>query len=136
MKVQSTNELSNNRFDHYVLDIEVLDSQHKQMAEDIETLKISMRLKHFDKCKRDISKLAEDTKLHFEYEEAVMDSICYPFKAFHKTEHQRLLVILDTLIKLDTINLKSDLTSSLETVVFEHIDTYDRQLARYINGHE
>ena len=120
------------RFVHYTLGVPEIDEQHINLARGIYDLKITIKLGQLDKCKRDLAKLASDIKEHFDYEEALMVASNYPYIPYHKYEHLRLLREVESLIKLDTLNVKNNILEILETVVYDHIDTYDRQFAEYL----
>jgi hemerythrin-like metal-binding protein len=79
--------------------------------------------------------LIEDTRAHFESEQALMRRWSYPGYDAHATEHRRLLEELKYIESRQAsggLELTEELVASLRKWLTEHIRVMDHALARYL----
>ena len=127
-------------FSHYKIGILEIDDQHWHLIEMIDNIKYNNKTcRTKDDYVRLIEEIRNSILFHFEYEERLMKGIKFPFFCFHQQEHARLVDLLcNMIVELKCSSLKADLNfhiklvQTLQTVIVEHIDHYDSQIATFL----
>ena len=122
--------MSDERFEHYVLNIAKLDDHHEELTKTMCKVKLLLIDRNFEEARAILAVLFNELKDHYKYEEQLMVGLGYPFVNSHIQEHLRLSALSSLTQKIidktTTLNL-------LEEIIYTHIDTYDRQFAEYIS---
>ena len=124
--------------DDLKLDIPEIDSQHETMISLVNQIHETM-LQGADKAALDglLSRLLENTQLHFAYEEELMSRYNYPGYEEHKSEHNNLI---QQLVKLTTRYNKGELLLSFAVVLelkgwaVVHIEKLDKLLGTFLHN--
>jgi len=124
--------MNEERFKFYVLEIAKLDEHHHNLAEGLDKVRRELMVHDYINARSEMANLLLDLQHHYNYEEKLMLGIGYPYLESHAFEHKRLLEVAQK-VKIDANSLKLLVLSELEEIIYKHTDTYDRQLADYIN---
>jgi hemerythrin-like metal-binding protein len=124
------------RFQHYKLGITVLDDEHWELIRllrNVELVKFGDKASLLDAVEV-VIRTFED---HLVAEEATMRELEYPFMTYHRLHHAEFFAILTryrTTCKPATVDpsVIKYIARSLSVQFLQHIDQYDRQLARFI----
>ena len=108
-----------------------LESQHEHLLRSLEDLRVNFHKN--DAFRQPFSRMIYvKLLLHFKYEEDQMRQLNYPSLSLHRQEHERLITLIDDLLK--TMPTKDDLISAFEEVIADHIATFDNELFNWINN--
>lgn len=122
--------------DDYSVGVEILDRQHKQIFDTINTYYNSM----LDLCPREmvlktLKSLQEYTHIHFQEEERLMKLYRYPGFSEQQAAHAHLMRETEDLIGqyyLSTVDLSHDLLRFLKQWWRNHIVAMDRKYTPYL----
>lgn len=132
--------------DDWLLGIDILDTQHKGLAECINTLASECEQARnaspeiMEKRKIALAQLLDDlyitTKLHFSFEEDMMREENYPALAAHAREHVMLIGELKATfingLKDGRCNLNPDNLRALKSWLIAHVSQSDREFANFV----
>lgn len=124
--------------DGWVTGIEALDAQHVGLAACINEVAAACGSASRQWELPDlVADMHQQTKAHFEYEEAVMQAAEYPGFAAHRREHVMLLAELKLAINkasagTDGIKVDSEMVEGLKTWFMAHVKHSDCQFSTYI----
>lgn len=126
---------------YYRIGIEAMDNQHARWIHLIETFK-SIGAGHLlepagvEAARHAIEQLLEYTKMHFASEEELLKKVRFPGLEAHRLAHRKLetaVIALADEIHAHRQHLTPLKLNLLATIwLMEHIDTEDRQYARFI----
>ena len=117
----------------YTVNNPLLDSEHKQIIENINELYVAMNSPMDSVAKKHVlERLVEYTQTHFDHEEKIMQEVDYPSLAAHKALHDDM--------RRQTIGLRTHLTlvTARDVLVFlkewwlGHIQGEDKKYASYV----
>jgi hemerythrin len=114
--------MSPERFVHYKLDENGFDDQHLLIFQLVDS--IIYNIKTFVPVDADCRTLRVTLGSHFENELEEMTSVGYPFIKYHKTEHDKLLAVVDVLERSKFKTLFE--LNSFSEVFVSHVDFADR----------
>ena len=134
--------------DDWLMGIEVLDNQHRLLADILNRLVRVCQAEHaaegFDDQQRRetlgalMDELYRQTSEHFTTEESMMKREAYPGYASHAREHKMLLAELKSTFSEPLQNadcgLKLDIIKSLKSWFVAHVSSSDRQFAGYMRS--
>ncbi len=95
---------------------------------------------HDTQAVRDIlNELLEHTQMHFDDEEEMMEEALFPAYAMHKSEHDRHIHELKSVIKYfeerkDTIAISAYIEGNLTAWLIHHIETMDTMTAMFLKS--
>lgn len=123
-------------FQRYKLGVTVLDEEHWgliQLLRNIEIATFSDKASLLDAVEVVIRRFED----HLIDEEAIMRELEYPYMKYHRLQHAEFFAILTryrTTCKPATVDpsVIKYIARSLSVQFLQHIDQYDRQLARFI----
>lgn len=128
--------------DNYVLDIEIVDQQHKQIFDRFNDFCDKINNNDFEH--RDLEEFLEDlnyyTTTHFKTEEKLMRKENYPFYKDHKKRHKFFKTFYEELrdnkfFRYSAENLFSVYLAEIAAQWLEsHVVTYDKELANFLKG--
>ena len=129
----------------YFINHELMDTQHQYLFEMMEKAQILLKdeniLYKYDELKKILKGLHDYTKMHFDEEIAIMESLNYPRLHLHIAAHQGFIDRLNSFdIDFEKISLGTqdqvifDLMEYLKEWLQIHILDCDRKIVRFING--
>ena len=136
--------------DDWLMNIEVLDNQHKLLADSVNRLVRACQAESApdssDEEQRRINltalmdELYRETSEHFRTEEALMKKQAYPGYASHAREHTMLLAELKSTfsepLQSADCGLKLDIIKSLKSWFIAHVSSSDRRFAEYVKSRD
>ncbi len=129
--------------DDWMLGCKVLDEQHLGLAERMNELYLfltksrSQSPRNPDQLDRLLSAICEETRRHFQEEEALMESHDYPGLAAHHREHVMLLAEMQECLR--EVEARSRLFTvenlrALKVWQIDHVLNSDREFADFLNS--
>lgn len=121
--------------------VKELDLQYAQLFGEIEhTSRQIMRDRKGFSISKHIAELAEKFNEHFEYEEAMMKELGYPYVFQHQYSHQKLIEhfteVMDAFMS-DVDSYPSDyIQRSVSNWFVKHIISYDKSFADFYNSRQ
>ena len=118
-----------------MVNVELLDDQHKEMAEIINKLHKELGAKFDGESKRLLKQLTEITKEHFETEERLMKQYNYVNFFSHKLEHDRFYKkVSDFRVEVETgtTRLNLEFLKSLRKWFFNHFKFNDKKCGDFL----
>lgn len=136
--------------DDWILGLDALDNQHRQLSESINRLVLACHdYNESDSSGREQRKAAlselmdglyESTREHFRFEESTMKKAAYPGYASHVREHAMLLAELKSTfagrLESDQCNMDPDILKALKAWFIGHVSHSDRAFANYMTTSE
>ena len=123
-------------FEHYKLGIPNLDAEHWMLISTMAEVNRLVKEKYIPEAKALLDSLAVLLKNHCEAEEKFMAEINYPYRTYHATAHEAIIKKVQR--AMDELNDDSpdyaikSFTNTLHDVFVTHIDSYDMQIAAYV----
>lgn len=119
------------------LNVPILDQQHKIMVDLTNQLHELLETNSKTKIKKTLKSIVDETKIHFETEDKLMEETKLPLFFSHKQEHERFYNKLNKLY--DEVNSGKKLTLDdlkiMKIWFFNHMDFKDKSLAKHIIAH-
>lgn len=116
------------------LNVPILDQQHKIMVDLTNQLHDLLETNNKAKIKATLKNIVDETKIHFETEDKLMDETKLPLFFSHKQEHERFFNKLNKLY--DEVKSGKRLTLDelkiMKIWFFNHMDFKDKTLAKHI----
>lgn len=116
------------------VNIKVMDKQHKEMTEIINSLYEYLIKKKAREIKSTLKSLSELLIVHFEYEELLMKQTKFQGYYSHKLEHDRFLAktnkYIDSVLSGKTM-LEEDFLLSAKNWFFNHLEINDKKCGAY-----
>ena len=129
--------IDNSTFQNYVLSVTSMDEQHWnliQMLIDVSKCSdVTLALKKMDA-------FIAEWRAHLADEEDLMEVVCFPYRAAHRSMHETLLIDYDklresTFRKQDRPDSIQNYAKRAQQLILHHIDNYDRQYGDWIKAH-
>lgn len=123
------------RFHHYRTGVEQIDAEHYNLLVLMEVVGDNADASD-DEIRLQIAAIVNLFQEHMRHEEAYMDSIDYPYAAYHKQHHAEFLEMLDDYKDAHPKRALQYVTRRLSDHFMVHIDQHDIQLAEYARQHK
>lgn len=135
--------------DEWLLGIEALDNQHRQLADCLNRLVVECSCEN-EPTDRDraekrsavralLDELYQQTRAHFEFEEAMMRRCGYPGYPSHAREHVMLLAELKSTfisaLREGCCDMNPEILQALKSWLVAHVALTDREFADYLLEH-
>lgn len=122
------------------LGIEVIDKQHARLVSYINDLDDAMRLPASGRREGVLNVLEnalDYTESHFSYEEAMLDSVGYPFLKAHNKLHEMFIKRMNNYKQrfADGEEIAIELRNTLARWLVNHIKSEDADYAKYVKKH-
>ena len=121
--------MNTERFRHYILGIDSIDNQHRELFNNINIIS-----ELYDKKKLTIKEfeiLQTQLERHFREEEVLMKSVGYPFVLSHTEWHNQLEAKIVEFIQRFNLSDKKMIINFLEEMIINHIDNTDRNFSEW-----
>lgn len=121
--------------DELMVNVPIIDQQHKNMAEIINALHMTLGSGKDMKAKLLMKDLVEDVKIHFETEEDLMKNNKYLNFFSHKLEHDRFVKKVEELneqVQSGKVQVNLEMMKSFKNWFYNHIDINDKKLGDYL----
>lgn len=128
--------------DDWMLGCSALDDQHLELAERMNQLYLFLTdirhnlRKEPDGLKQRLSELCEETRRHFQEEEALMEASGYPGLGEHHREHVMLLAEMQECLREIQANMRLFTLNDLKSLKYwqiDHVTNSDREFAEFLN---
>lgn len=130
--------------DEFSCNVDLIDSQHKQLLEIGSKLYNIVRLgdkyDHYDEILESLHELADYTIYHFNSEEELMLSSNYLRYFSHKQEHQKFIDKVNDVLRQDIDEKQKKIT--MDIIIFiadwieNHILKHDIEFGKFLNSQE
>ena len=121
--------------DELIVNVPVIDQQHKNMAEILNALYQTLGSGNEMKAKLLMKDLVEDVKIHFETEEDLMKNNKYLNFFSHKLEHDRFVKKAEELneqVQSGKLQVNLEMMKSFKNWFYNHIDINDKKMGDYL----
>ena len=122
----------------YSVGIDSIDKQHKTLINLINQLNTAVDYSTGDEFEREaLDKLVEYTKVHFSYEEGLMEQNGYPDFAAHKAQHVEMIKKVEEVLaqyEREHDTAMRNAAEYLKTWLIKHINGTDKQYSSYLIG--
>jgi hemerythrin len=120
----------------YNLGIDSIDSQHRKLVDLINSLQTAIDYSTGERFEREaLDALVDYTRIHFEYEEDLMEQHDYPELIPHRAEHERMIAKVEELMESyldDQDNALQDANAFLKDWLINHINGTDKQYSQFL----
>lgn len=117
----------------YITGSFILDLDHLQLLAAVTGINLLASARMFDKVPDRLHEFRLQLIAHFELEDSMMVQCGYPKIDEHRQEHILLGWMLQTLTKSE-LNNAEEISSVLEKVLLEHIETFDKPFVAFYNS--
>lgn len=117
----------------YITGSFILDLDHLQLLAAVAGINLLASARMFDKIPKKLQDFRLQLIAHFELEDLMMVQCEYPKIDEHRQEHISLGWMLQTLSKSELNNAK-EISTVLEKVLLEHIETFDKPFVAFYNS--
>ncbi len=122
--------------DEYSVGIESIDLQHKNLLGLINSLQTAINYKTGEAFEREaLDALVDYTKIHFSFEEGLMEQNGYPELTTHRAEHELMIASVEEVLKQyqqDQDIAMQNAINFLQDWLINHISGTDRQYSSFL----
>lgn len=130
--------MSLDRFEHYKLNIPIIDNDHYQLLLTAGNICNLVKEHNHDEAELLLKHLSIDLKKHFEKEESFLRVVEYKYLEYHISDHHKITK------ELESIELKNhmydfeikSLAQKIEDMLIKHIDQFDMQYADIVKNNQ
>ena len=116
--------MSAERFVHYIINIQDVDIQHRQIFDKMDEIIISYELSNLADCVTKLHELIQQFKEHIITEDKLMKLYNYPYITPHREDHSKMGNILEV-VSFENINnsfIGAMNVRMLEEMLVKHVD--------------
>ena len=126
--------MSKDRFVHYTTGIADMDDQHWELFKEMDDLVVRLKAQDYLNIVEKLLQLSILMAAHFRLEDALMESVSYPFINEHQLAHATQMTHLTRVqSKAQNNTFFSDAyISETSELLVKHVDAHDIQLANYL----